>query len=147
MTEQIVVFETSNALPSEKYDVYKVSFKDSDLKESRGEYDMLIYDKMNDSYYAFEIKHTTEPNSEQCKNLLNKNFKEIVDRKYGKKENVCVLYNGKPFSSSQGVLYLNISDFLKEITHIRDIKETMKNLCEKLRNKLQSKPIKYEYDR
>lgn len=128
MTGQIVVFETSNVLSSEKYDVYKISFKDSDLEKSRGEYDMLIYDKTNDSYYAFEIKHTAEPSSEQCKNLLNKDFKEIIDRKYGKKENVCVLYNGKPFSSPQGVLYLNISDFLKEITHIRDVKETMENL-------------------
>ena len=132
MTEQIVVFEISNALPSEKYSVYKISFRDADLNKTQGEYDMLIYDKITNSYYAFEIKHTTLANDEQYKHLTNEKFFEIIDYKYGDKENVSVLYNGTPFKMSNGVLYLNISDFVREVSKSKDIKETMKKLSENL---------------
>lgn len=128
MTEQIVVYEISKSLPSDKFFVCKVSFSASDPNGEKGEYDMLIYDKTENSYFAFEIKHTTEPYIEQCTHLLNEKFKEIIDYKYGNKENVSVLYNGKPFKTSSGVLYLNISDFIKEFAWCKDAKTAMLNL-------------------
>lgn len=132
MTEQIVVFETSKAIPSDRFFVCKVSFSNSDPNKEKGEYDMLIYDRKENSYFAFEIKHTTEPYSRQYDHLLNKNFKRVVDYKYGDKENVSVLYNGKPFKTPSGVLYLNISDFIKEITHSKDAKSALKSLSKDL---------------
>lgn len=130
MTEQIVVFETSNALSPDKYMVCKVSFSNSD--SNKGEYDMLIYDKAANSYFAFEIKHTTEPNSKQYNHLLNEDFKKVTDYYYGNKENVAVLYNGKPFNTPRGVMYLNISDYIKEITHSKDAKSALEKLSKDL---------------
>lgn len=128
MTEQIVVFETSKALSSDRFFVCKVSFSNSDPNKEKGEYDMLIYDRQVNSYFAFEIKHTTEPYSKQYGHLLNENFKELIDYKYGDKENISVLYNGKPFKTPSGVLYLNISDFIKEITRSKDAKSALQSL-------------------
>lgn len=132
MTEQIVVYETSKALPSDKFFVCKVSFADSDPSKSRGEYDMLIYDKDANSYFAFEIKHTSEAYSGQRNHLLNEKFRKIIDYKYGDKENVSVLYNGNPFVDTSGVTYLNISDFVKEIVRCKDARTAMQNLCSDL---------------
>lgn len=132
MTEQIVVYETSKALPSDKFFVCKVSFADSDPSKSKGEYDMLIYDKVANSYFAFEIKHTSQAYSGQRNHLLNKKFREIIDYKYGDKENVSVLYNGNPFADTSGVIYLNISDFVKEIARCKDARTAIQNLCSDL---------------
>ena len=128
MTEQIIVFEVSNALPSSRYFVCKTVFRDLHRNRS-GEYDMLIYDRKKDSYTAFEIKHTNQPYSEQYKHLLNPDFQDVADRKYGDKENTCVLYNGSTFSTPQGVTYLNLSDFVEEITRRKDVAETIQHLC------------------
>ena len=129
MTEQIVIYEVSKALPSDKYSVCKTIFSNTDSNKAKGEYDMLVYDKQKNCYFAFEIKHTSEPYYKQCSHLLNESFKQIIDYKYGDKKNVCVLYNGKPFNTPTGVSYLNISDFIKEVTRCHDMKTAMDNLC------------------
>lgn len=132
MTEQIVVFETAKALSPDRFFVCKVSFSNSDPNKEKGEYDMLIYDRERNSYFAFEIKHTTEPYSRQYGHLLNEDFKEVIDYKYGDEEGVFVLYNGKPFQTPSGVLYLNISDYIKEITRSKDAKSALQNLSKDL---------------
>ncbi len=132
MTEQIVIYEVSKALPSDKYSVCKTVFSNTDPNKAKGEYDMLVYDKQKNCYFAFEIKHTSEPYYMQCSHLLNESFKQIIDYKYGDKKNVCVLYNGKPFNTTTGVSYLNISDFIKEVTRYHDIETAMQNLCRDL---------------
>lgn len=121
MTKQIVVYEASRVLPADKYSVCKVTFNNSE----NGAYDMLIYDKRNDLYYAFEIYNTAVSNSEQCEHLLNESFRSVIDRKYGKRESACVLYNGQPFTAPQGISYLNILDFIKEIARVKDVKEAI----------------------
>ncbi len=129
MTEQIVVYEMSKILPTDRYLVTKVCFKNvTDPKAGTGEYDMLIYDKESNSYWAFEIKHTTESFHKQSQHLENEHFKEIIDRNYGNRENVCVLYNGTSFKTPSDILYLNISDFVKEISRCRDVKTAIQNL-------------------
>ena len=131
MVKQAVVFEISCALPPEKYSVYKISFRDADLDKIQGGYDMLIYDKTANSYYAFEITLAAEANDEQYRHLTNEKFREIIDYKYGGRETICVLYSGKPCKTSDGVLYLNISGFVREVSKCRDIKEAMGKLAEK----------------
>lgn len=131
MTEQIVIFDTSKCLDISKYFVCKPEFYINDQR--KGEYDMLIQDKINNKYWAFEIKHTNNPfiaykNNEyigQDKHLLNKKFEEIVTETYGDKQNVCVLYNGNPFTSPTGTVYLNLSDFLISLSKTKDVEKTM----------------------
>ncbi len=132
MVKQAVVSEVSGALPSEKYSVYKISFRDTDRNKTPGGYDMLIYDKTANSYYAFEITLAAEASSEQYKDLTNEKFREIIDYKYGGRETVSVLYSGKPCKTSDGVLYLNISGFVREVSKCRDIKAAMERLAENI---------------
>ncbi len=130
MAKQAVVFEVSGALPLEKYSVYKILFRDADRNKTLGGYDMLIYDKTANSYYAFEITLAAEANDEQYRHITNEKFREIIDYKYGGREAVCVLYSAEPFRTTDGVMYLNISDFVREVTKCRDIKEAMGKLSE-----------------
>lgn len=130
MTEQIVLYEVAKALPKADYLVCKPCFK-IDGKSS-GEYDMLIYDKKSNRYWGFEIKHTTKPYYKQYKNLENDKLTEILDYKFGYKENVCVLYNGTPFCDASGVFYLNISDFTKAISNNPDVGQVMDILTSSL---------------
>ena len=86
MTETIVQFDTQNALDEKRYFVYKpeVVIENNPI----GEYDMLVYDKIKNSYYCFEVKHTNNFyigfNAEgvydgQDKNLLNDVIRKVRD--------------------------------------------------------------------
>ena len=68
----------------------------------------------------------------QYMHLINEKFREAADHKYGKRENVSVLYNGKSFKTLSGVLYLNITDFVKEIARCKNLKTAMQDLSAKL---------------
>lgn len=141
MTEQIVVFDVMNSLPQNRYKVCKPKFKINN--NTVGEYDMLIYDKHEDKYWGFEIKHTSNPFNDcdengryigQDKALINPEIKEIVDEHYGNRENVCVLYNGTPFTAPTGTEYYNISDFLIAVDKYRDMDMAMRELKNLTRN-------------
>lgn len=119
MTEQIVIFDTSKDLDKRKYMVCKPTFKEN--KNPIGEYDMLIYDKNKNSYWAFEIKHTSNPYYKQEQYITNPFLKEVIDNNYGHRENVAVLYRGNPFKSETGTFYFNITDFMKAVHKYRDI--------------------------
>lgn len=135
MTEQIVLFDTMNALPQSRYLVCKPKFKINN--NSAGEYDMLVYDKKDNKYFGFEIKHTTNPFNGydengnyigQDKTLIDKEVRDVVDKHFGKRENVCVLYNGTPLISSTGTAYYNISNFLMTLDNCRNMDKTMNEL-------------------
>lgn len=139
MTEQIVLFDTMNALPQSRYLVCKPKFKINN--DSAGEYDMLVYDKQDNKYFGFEIKHTTNPFNGfdeqgnyigQDKTLIDKEIREVVDKHFGERENVCVLYNGKPLIAPTGTIYYNISDFLMTLDKHRNMDITMNELRESL---------------
>lgn len=123
MTEQIVLFEVSRTLPLSKYIVCKPCFKM--YGKAVGEYDMLIYDKQEDRYWGFEIKHTGNPYHKQYQHLENEAFTAVLDAKYGHRENVCVLYSGTSFTTNDGILYLNLSDFIKTVTLQRDVEKAI----------------------
>ena len=135
MTEAIVQFDTQRDLDEKRYSVYKPEFViDGDTK---GEYDMLIYDKRKNSYFGFEVKHTDNPYlcfdkegkyEGQDKNLLNNDIREVIDADFGKREHVCVLYNGKPFSAPTGTTFLNIGSFLRSLDETHDIYKTYDEL-------------------
>jgi len=123
MTEQIVLFDTRRSLSPEKYLAVKPQFKINGVVQ--GEYDMLIYNKESNEYYAYEIKHTSNPYPEQTKHLINPEFRSAMDYFYGERVCACVLYNGKSFKAEEGIHYLNITDFLTSIFETRDIQTTM----------------------
>lgn len=135
MTENIVVFDTQHSLDQEKYSIYKPKFYEG--VRSVGEYDMLVFNKEDCSYYGFEVKHTSQPtiSSEendyegQDKNLINDTFTKIMDADFGKRNGTAVLYNGESFQALNGTIYLNLSDFLLSIDKTKDIDKTMEELC------------------
>ena len=123
MMEQIVLFDTASYLPKDRYMIEKPSF--SIKNGASGEYDMLVYDKKKNIYFAFEFKHTTEPFYLQMKHLLNEKFKEIADQYYGERQGAYVLYRGTPFRDPSGVIYLNINGFLLAVDKHKDIETAL----------------------
>lgn len=130
MTEQIIVFDTAKILSKDDYMVLKPSFEVNGV--SKGEYDMLIYDKKQYKYWGFEIKHTSNPFYKQEQHLQNTVLREIIDRQYGNRENVCVLYRGNPFIATSGTIYLNITDFSLAVGKYKNIDKVFEKLTKNL---------------
>ena len=95
---------------------------------------MLICNKYENKYWGFEIKHTSNPFNEydengkyigQDKTLINTETQEVVDEYYGNRENISVLYNGKPMIAATGTEYYNIADFLVAVDKYRDMDKAM----------------------
>lgn len=133
MIEQIVIFDVQKDLVNTPYKVCKTVFKNG--TDSLGEYDMLIYDINKNSYWAFEIKHTTEPYFKQEKHLTNTVLQNVIDNKYGHRKDVAVLYRGNPFKSETGIYYFNITDFLTAVHNYKNLDLVFdvlaKDICEK----------------
>ena len=130
MIKQIIIFDVSKELSNSHYFVCKPEFYINGQK--KGEYDMLIYDNEANKYWAFEIKHTTNPHYKQEQQLQDPVLKKVIDSKYGNRENVCVLYRGNPFISSTGTLYFNITDFLVAIKKYKDVDIVFNSLSKSL---------------
>ena len=152
MTEQIVIFDVMNSLPQNRYMVCKTKFRINN--DTVGEYDMLIYDKYENKYWGFEIKHTSNPFNEydengkyigQDKTLINTEIQEVVDEYYGNRENVSVLYNGKPMIAATGTEYYNIADFLVAVDKYRDMDKAMALLKDSNKRSKATKKNKQSY--
>ena len=126
MLEQIILFDTTKDLPTSRYYVSKVSF--SKKGQNVGEYDMLIYDKVDNKHWLFEIKHSKEKTENQLKHLLNKELSDIMKEKYGNCAEKILLYRGKTCISKSNILYINISDFLILTKKYKDIKQVLNNI-------------------
>jgi hypothetical protein len=108
-----VFHDTINFLDKDKYDIFKMKF----AGEKDGEIDMVIYDKQNKEYYCFKVKHSKQTGEQQQCDLLNKSFQNILDINYGTRKINAVLYMGETAASdSNGVTYLNVEDFLSELS-------------------------------
>lgn len=107
MLEEIVLFETANKLKG-KCDVFKYVF-------ASGEFDMVIYDRKENTCKIYEIKHSKEIIKDQCRHLLDEDKCKRTERIYGCITSKCVLYRGEDTDSEYGIRYLNVSKFLKEL--------------------------------
>ena len=130
MVEAIVQFDVQNCLDSNRYYVFKPEF--SIDGNDVGEYDLTVYDKKNQYYFGFEVKHTDNPYSGQYKNLKNEELKEVMDYQYSYRKNVSVLYRGSSFGTPEGIYYINISDFLKAVDEYKNMDKAMDLLTKDL---------------
>lgn len=112
MLEDIVIFETKRELAknsrSEKKSVYKIRFENH-------EYDMLVYDANTNTCEAYEIKHTTEPFPNQYRHLINEDFVQATEKRFGQITKRCVLYRGKTYTEENGIEYKNVEEYLCEL--------------------------------
>lgn len=105
MLEDIVLLETYRALDKRNYLVFKYSF-------GNGEFDMVVYDKNENSCKLYEIKHSNEIVKEQARHLLNEEQLKNVSPKYGNITERCVLYRGKDAVTEEGISYKNVENYL-----------------------------------
>lgn len=138
MIEQIVVFDVNRSLNPRipgyiskiRYDVFKPEFFINGAPV--GEYDLLVRNKKNNTYYAFEIKHTINPSKQQYETLQNNDITEFANNHFGKRLSVAVLYRGDSFKSDEGIIYLNISDFLIAVNKYKNMELAMDELTKNL---------------
>ena len=110
MLEDIILLETSKAL-GKNYDVFKLQF-------IKGEFDMVIYNKMNNTCAIYEIKHSKEYVREQGRHLMDENKLTLTTPRYGSLVGRYVLYLGENMDSEDGIAYRNAEEFLKNLPNI-----------------------------
>ena len=83
---------------------------------TNGEYDMLIRNK-KDETFLFEIKHSSEIQyDQQTKHLLDTNKLNWLEKNGFRIKEKFVLYNGETLDKdSNGITYLNVSEFLEKL--------------------------------
>ena len=103
MLEDIVLFETTRALPKSK-EAFKLEF-------AVGEFDMVIYDEETDTCDVYEVKHSSERHPAQRRFLLNDACCATCERVVAPIRRRVVLYRGEP-GEEDGVTYENVTDYL-----------------------------------
>ena len=76
-----------------------------------GEYDMAVYNPVNNSFSLFEIKHSFEKDENQLKHLIDKQKLDLMEYRYGHLDNRVVLYRGED-DNTQDIKYWNIEKYL-----------------------------------
>ena len=110
MMEEIVLIETKKLLPK-RYEVFKYQFLG-------GEFDMVIYDTLENKCSIFEIKHSTEMIKDQCKHLLNDKVCSEMESRIAPITDKHVIYRGNNIDSAWGIGYINVTDYLKSLTEV-----------------------------
>ena len=107
MLEEIVLLETFKVIPT-SLEVFKFKFNGG------GEFDMVIYNKIQNTCQLFEVKHSDKTNDKQTRFLLDEDKCNLNENKYGKITNKYVLYRGE--SKRIGTInYKNVEEFLISI--------------------------------
>ncbi len=107
MLEELVQYDTMKSL-GKGYEVFKLKFADA-------EFDMVVYSKATETCSLYEIKHSTEHVPNQAKFLLNDELCAGVVESVGDIAGKYVLYRGEDFTDGNGIRYLNVSRFLKNL--------------------------------
>lgn len=115
---QTVIFDVMNSLPGERYIVCKPEF----MHENRliNGYDMLIYDKQENSYRYFLIRHKSDYSAENINEITS-----VAESHFGECKSVCTLYTEKSTNGFVGRECYNISDFLIAVDKYRDMGKVM----------------------
>lgn len=110
MLEDMILLETLKALRKD-YVVFKLQFMS-------GEFDMVIYDKRNNTCAVYEIKHSKEYVREQARHLMDVEKLALTTHRFGKLVGRYVLYLGENMDSEDGIAYRNAETFLKNLPDI-----------------------------
>lgn len=115
---QTVIFDVMNSLPDERYIVCKPEF----MHENRhiNGYDMLIYDRQENSYRYFLIRHKSDYSAENINEITL-----VAESHFGECKSVCTLYAEKSTNGFVGRECYNISDFLIAVDKYRDMDKVM----------------------
>ncbi len=105
MMEDIILLETKMA--RKNCEVFRLQF-------AVGEFDMVVFDSEEGCCEVYEIKHSTEAVSEQCRHLLDEKKCADTEFRYGTIIGKYVIYRGE--ATEQGdVKYLNVEEYLKTL--------------------------------
>lgn len=107
MLEDIVLLEVGKTL-AKNQEVFKYKFA------TGGEFDMVIVDKENCTCKIYEIKHSDKVVDKQARFLLDKEKCDLIEFRYGKLLEKCVLYRGKTQQVGE-IHYKNVEEFLTEL--------------------------------
>ena len=108
MMEDIVYLETKHSLDSTKK-IFKLHFSNT---EPKGEFDFVIYDKVNNNCEIYEVKHTKEINERQTQHLTDKVKCAMTEYFYGDIISKNVIYQGESKELDNGIHYLNAVEYL-----------------------------------
>ena len=106
MMEEIILLETKIAKPQKS--VCKLFF-------AFGEFDMVVYDKEQATCEIYEIKHSQEVISNQQRFITNQDLCEKTEFRFGKIISKNVIYRGADQKLDNGVNYLNVENYLKNL--------------------------------
>lgn len=104
MLEDIVLLETDKA-SSRHEEVFKFKF------DSGGEYDMVTYDKCQNTCRIYEIKHSEKIVDQQTRYLRDESKNALVEKRFGKITDKYVLYRGDN-AMADGIQYVNVEEYL-----------------------------------
>lgn len=115
---QTVIFDVMNSLPDKRYIVCKAEF----MHENRliNGYDMLIYDRQENSYRYFLIRRKLDDYAENINEITS-----VAESHFGECKSVCTLYAEKSTNGFVGRECYNISDFLIAVDKYRDMDKVM----------------------
>ncbi|MBQ8162391.1 MAG: AAA family ATPase [Clostridia bacterium] len=108
MLEDIVLLDTSRSLPK-----HRKAFK---LILSRSEFDMVIYDSIENTCEAYEVKHSDVIVPRQYHVLSDEEQCEQVMQQYGKITRKCIIYKGKSCMLDNGIEYINAEEYLTSLS-------------------------------
>ena len=111
MLEDIILLETAKAL-GKQYRVFKYQAK-------RGEYDMVIRDRRNNTCAVYEIKHSREYVRGQGRHLMDEEMLKLASPRFGNLVGRYVLYLGEAMDTEDGIAYRNAEEFLKTLPRIK----------------------------
>lgn len=111
MMEDIVLLETKLAKPDKK--VFKLQF-------AVGEFDMVVCDQKTLTCQIYEVKYSKEQVPEQYRHIKNEEKCAVTAHRYGEIAGRYVIYRGDS-AEVDGVLYLNVEEYLKSLSGKGDI--------------------------
>lgn len=116
---QTVIFDVMSSLPDERYIVCKPEF----MHENRliNGYDMLIYDRQENSYRYFLIRRKSDDYTDNIEEITS-----VAESHFGECKSVCTLYAEKSPTGFAGRECYNISDFLIAVDKYRDMDKVMR---------------------
>jgi len=106
MLEDLILLETKMANP--KRSVFKLQF-------AVGEFDMVMTNNEDLTCEIYEIKYSDKIVEDQTKNLIDKDKCDKTEFRYGPIKKKTVLYRGESKNLENGIQYLNVEDYLRNL--------------------------------